>query len=325
MALPDWPRAHGAPLFSAVLRSQPQDFRVCELLGWEASGDGEHDLLCIEKIGANTDWVARQLAQYAGVPLRDVGYAGLKDRHAVTRQWFSVPRWRRPDWAALSVPGVQVLEVRRHTRKLRRGAHRANSFSIVVRHEDSIDRDAVTARLSLLREHGVPNYFGEQRFGRRGANLQLADDWAAGRRLPRHQRSLAPSVVRAFSFNEVLAARVGTLTWNTLMPGDKANLDGTASVFDVTAVDADLRSRCESMDLHPAIALAGEGGALKNSSWQQALDRARVQPGKRSLRLRVQELCVEFAGQAMTLRFTLPRGAYATAVLREICRWGSEE
>ena len=105
-ALPEWPRAHGDPLFPASIRNQPSDFQVVENLGFEFSGSGEHDYLWIEKTGANTEWVARQLARHAEVPAKDVGYAGLKDRHAVTQQWFSVPRWHSPDWQALDVEGV---------------------------------------------------------------------------------------------------------------------------------------------------------------------------------------------------------------------------
>ena len=110
MPLPDWARAHGPPLFTARIRSRPDDFEVTEVLGWELSGDGEHDYLWVEKTGANTEWDARQLARHADVPAKDIGYAGLKDRHAVTRQWFSV---RRPtgagtDWAALAVDGVTL-------------------------------------------------------------------------------------------------------------------------------------------------------------------------------------------------------------------------
>ncbi|MDH3550923.1 MAG: tRNA pseudouridine(13) synthase TruD, partial [Gammaproteobacteria bacterium] len=186
MSLPDWARAFGAPLFSATMRTTPQDFQVIEELGFEFTGDGEHDYLWIEKIGANTEWVARQLARFADVPARDVGYAGLKDRHAVTRQWFSVPRWNASDWDALEVEGVNVLDVQRHNRKLRRGAHKANRFHLVLR-GDGLHKhaDAIEKRVQVIREQGVPNYFGEQRFGRHGNNVSLADAWASGKRLPR--------------------------------------------------------------------------------------------------------------------------------------------
>ncbi|MEJ2257610.1 MAG: tRNA pseudouridine(13) synthase TruD [Woeseiaceae bacterium] len=319
MALPEWARAHGPPLCAATLRSVPDDFQVTEILDWPFSGDGEHDYLWIEKTGANTEWVARQLARHAGVQARDVGYAGLKDRHAVTRQWFSVPRWNTPDWTALFAEGVAVLDVQRHQKKLRRGAHRGNRFRIVLRGDGfAAAADALGSRLELIREQGVPNYFGEQRFGRGGANLKLTDDWAAGRRLPRHKRSLAISTVRSFLFNEQLDARVQDGTWNRLLPDDVANLDGTGSVFDVAEVDEELVRRCAELDIHPTGVLAGEGSGLGSAAWRNALDNARVEPGARSLRLRVDDLCHEAVDAGMVVTFFLRRGAYATSVLREI-------
>jgi tRNA pseudouridine13 synthase len=320
MALPDWARAHGAPLFVARIRSTPADFDVTETLGWELSGDGEHDYLWIEKTGANTEWVARQLARHAGVPAKDVGFAGLKDRQAVTRQWFSVPRWHQPDWSACDVEGVHILEVSRHAKKLRRGAHQGNRFRIVLRGEPCEQHaDALAQRVAAIREQGVPNYFGEQRFGIEGGNLDLADAWAAGKRLPRHKRSLAISTVRSFLFNEMLDGRVRHGTWNRLQPGDTANLDGTGSVFDVDEVDEALERRCAEQDIHPAGVLAGEGCHDGPEAWCKALDRARVEPGSRSFRLRVADLECTVEDDAVTVSFALHRGAYATSVIREIC------
>lgn len=320
MSLPDWARACGGPLFAAAIRAIPSDFRVSETLGWDFTGDGEHDYLRLRKTSANTEWVARQLARHADVPARDVGFAGLKDRHAVTTQWFSVPRWHAPDWSALDVEGVEILDVQRHNRKLRRGAHERNVFRIVLR-GDGIGRHSaeLAERMALIRRQGVPNYFGKQRFGRDGSNIELADAWAAGRRMPRHKRSLAISTVRALLFNEQLDARVRAGTWNVLLPGDTANLDGTGSVFDVGEVDDVLRARLEAMDIHPAGVLAGENSALGPETWQKALDAARAEQGWRSFRLPVRDLDWSTEPDAVTVSFSLGRGAYATAVLREIC------
>lgn len=320
MALPDWARAHGSPLFTAAIRTSPSDFEVSETLGWDFSGDGEHDYLWLQKISANTEWVARQLARHAGVPARDVGYSGLKDRHAVTTQWFSVPRWHAPDWSALEVEGVKILDVQRHNRKLRRGAHKANAFCIVLRGDD-VERhaDALGERLALIGEQGVPNYFGEQRFGHDGGNVELADAWAGGKRLPRHKRSLAISTMRSLLFNEQLDERVRAGTWNTLLPGDKANLDGTGSVFNVSDVDEALHARLDAMDIHPAGVLAGENSGLGPGNWQSALDKARVEEGWRSFRLVARDLDWSAAPGAVTVSFSLGRGAFATSVLREIC------
>lgn len=319
--IPDWHRAHGEPLFTAQLRSAPEDFRVTECLGWEPSGGGEHDFLLIDKTGANTEWVARQIARHAAVPAREVGYAGLKDRHAITRQRFSVPRWHAPEWGDFDAEGVRVVAVTRHRRKLRRGAHRANRFEIVLRHSQAPDREAVRHRLAMIGEQGVPNYFGEQRFGRGGSNLRLAEDWARGKRLPRQKRGLAISVVRAIAFNDALAARVAAGTWDRFVAGDRANLDGSASVFDVTDIDEELQRRGEAMDIHPAGTLPGEGAAIAPPHWQAALDRARVRPDTRRLRLPVRDLGTGITPSAISLCFTLDRGSFATAVLRELCRW----
>jgi len=317
MTLPDWARAFGPPLFAAAIRTTPEDFQVTEELGWDLSGDGEHDYLWIEKTGANTEWVARQLARHAEVPAKDVGYAGLKDRHAITRQWFSVPRWNSPDWNTLDVEGVAVVDVQRNNKKLRRGAHKANTFRIVLR-GDGIDGVVLEDRVQLIREQGVPNYFGEQRFGRGGGNLELADVFAKGKRLPRHKRSIAISTIRSFLFNEALSVRVADGTWNSLLPGDKANLDGTGSVFDVQEVDDELVRRCAEMDIHPAGELVGEGSIQGPEVWLGALTKARVAPGTRSLRLGVPTLETVISEQTVELFFSLRRGAFATSVLREI-------
>ena len=319
--LSDWHRSHGEPLFVATLRSRAEDFVVVEQLGWLPHGDGEHDYLWIEKVGANTDWLARQLARHADVPVKDVGFAGLKDRHAITRQWFSVPRWHAPDWSALNLEGVVVLEQTRHLRKLRRGAHQANEFRIVLRHAGRDAPKSLAARLAMIAKLGVPNYFGEQRFGRHGANVTLADDWARGKRLSRAKRSLAISTMRSLLFNEALSQRVAEASWDRLLPGDIANLDGSGSVFAVSEVDETLHRRCDAMDIHPAGVLVGAESPGVPERWRGALARARVEPGTRPLRLRVDQLETETFEDALALSFTLPRGAFATSVLREICEW----
>ena len=319
MSLPDWPRAHGEMLFAANIRERVEDFDVTEELGFDFSGDGEHDYLYLQKTGTNTEWLARQLAGFAKVPAKDIGYSGLKDRHAVTRQWFSVPRWNTPEWADFAVEGVSILQRERHAKKLRRGAHKANLFSIVLRGEGLQQHTAaLEARVATIQAEGVPNYFGEQRFGRDGANLALADQWAEGRRLPRHKRSLAISTVRSFVFNESLHGRVRDGSWNQILPGDLANLDGSNSVFTVPEVDADIQRRLVEMDIHPAAELSGDGSSCGNDTWQKALDKGRVKTGSRSLRLPVRNLHVDTEDKSVRLSFRLGRGAYATSVLREI-------
>ena len=146
----------------------------------------------------------------------------------------------------------------------------------------------------------------------------MADSWASGARLPRHKRSIAISTARSFCFNESLHARVEAGTWNRLLPRDKANLAGTGSVFDVADVDDELDRRCREMDIHPAGELPGEGSHANNKTWQDALNGARVDPGWRSLRLPVPDIDAKIEPNAITLTFSLGRGAFATSVLREI-------
>lgn len=329
MSLPDWARAHAsvpldgrAPLIAATIRDKPEDFDVTEELDFEFSGDGEHDYLFVEKTNTNTEWLARQLAKFAEVPAKDVGYSGLKDRHAVTRQWFSVPRWNQPDWSTFELGDVRILDQQRNLRKLRRGAHRRNRFRIVLRGAKK-GSDPFQERLHLIKEEGVPNYFGEQRFGRDGGNIALANSWAAGKRLPRHKRSIAISTVRSFLFNEALDRRVRDDTWNRILPGDIASLDGTGSIFDVEAVDETLTKRCNEMDIHPTGILWGDGADVDavpagHDDWLDALSNARVKAANRSLRLRVNDLHWSVDNGSLLLEFSLGRGAFATSVLREI-------
>lgn len=302
------------------------------MLGFEPSGDGEHDFLLIEKQAANTTWAARQLAAHAGIPPRDVGFAGQKDRHSVSRQWFSVSRSRRDavDWQTFSEPGLEIVEVARHSRKLRRGAHRANRFTIVVRGVD-LERQQIDDRLGRIATAGVPNYFGEQRFGRAAGNLGLARKLFDGRRLGRQQRSMALSAARAFIFNHILQQRVADGSWNRLLAGDSANLEGSGSVFSVTEVDEQLLQRVAELDLHPSGTLWGSGVSACSGSiaaleqavadrlpgLAQPLERM-AQRSQRPLRMVVRELDWRHHDDTLSLEFVLPRGGFATAVLREI-------
>jgi len=322
MPLPDWACAHGSPLVVATLKSRLEDFVVTEHLEAPAEAAGEHDWLRVEKTGANTEWVARQLAKHAGVAARDVGYSGLKDRHAVATQWFSVPNRKAPDWHAVAIEGVRVVEVVPQARKLRRGTHRSNGFRIVLRGTGfGLLRGAIEARLEAIGSQGVPNYFGEQRFGRDAGNLALADRWAQGARLRPHERGLAISTARSFLFNALLDARVRDGSWNRVLPGDVVNLDGSGSIFGVDTPDAAIETRCAELDLHPTAPLWGEdtaGEAPGPAAWVAAFRRDRVREERRSLRLRVLALSASIEDEAITLEFVLGRGAFATAVLREL-------
>lgn len=328
------PRAHGAPPLTGRLRAEPADFEVEEERGFEPSGQGEHAFLIIEKTGANTEWVARQLAAAAGVAPVAVGYAGLKDRHAVTRQAFTVqlPGRADPDWSALAIPGVQVLSAARHDRKLKRGAHRGNRFRIRLRDVRG-ERAAAETQLESIRVRGVPNYFGEQRFGTDRRNLALAEALFAGRRLPREQRGFALSAARSELFNAVLAGRVSDDSWDRALDGEVWMLAGSNAIFGPEPWNEDLARRLAAFDIDPTGPLWGAGD-LRSTGAVRALELAAIEPlaplargleredlgqQRRALRLRPGDLAWSWEGEdRLVLDFRLPAGAFATVVLREV-------
>lgn len=331
--MPAWQRAHDFSLVHGEIKKTPSDFDVTEVLGFAPSGDGEHDFLLLEKESANTAWVAERLARHASVPTRDVGFSGRKDRFAVTRQWFSV---RRPsgagtDWSDVDIPGVSVLEVDRHDRKLRVGAHRANRFRIAVRGIDATDLN-IEQICSCIRRKGVPNYFGPQRFGRNGSNLDLATALFSGARLPRNKRNIAISAARSYLFNQILQARVADGSWDEAQPGETFNLDNTNSLFREQEVSAELRSRVTDLDVHPTAALWGVGepscgepvAALErqvvadSAPFAAGLEKQGIKGTRRATRLVVHELNFEILGDTLWFEFWLRTGGFATTVLREI-------
>ncbi len=336
------PQAHGAPALSAAMRSVPEDFFVEEIDAFAPSGEGEHLLLSIEKRAMNTAFVARLLAQWAGVDESAIGYAGLKDRHAVTRQRFSVhlPGRAAPDVAALEagVPGLgegqslRVLGQARHARKLPRGALAGNRFLLVLRDVEG-DRAAIDGRLQALAATGVPNYFGEQRFGREGANLGNALAMFGGRRVARAQRTHLLSAARSELFNRVLAARVGDGSWDRGLDGEVWVLDGSRSVFGPEPWSDALAARLTAFDIHPSAPLWGRGDprttgaarrleedALSDAAalaLRAGLEAAGLRQERRATRLRPAGLAWNWRGQGnvLELAFALPPGAYATTVL----------
>lgn len=334
MELPDWPRAAGPACGTARLKAVPDDFLVEEELSFEPSGDGPHHYLYVEKTGCNTPWVASRLARHACVRAADVGYAGLKDRHARTRQWFSVPlsESRPTDWSDFTAEGVAVLEVTRNRRKLRRGALRGNRFRVRLTGMEA-DMDEVGERLARIVAVGVPNYFGPQRFGRRGGNLDLAERLFSAEGLRRRDREFALSAARALIFNEVLARRVELGSWDRLVRGDVLILDGRGSVFAADPADADLADRVARRELHPTGPLWGRGeprpaeeaGRLEEavssiwSAFADGLEAAGAVMGRRSLRLVPRGLRWQREeGDRCLLEFSLPAGEYATTLVREI-------
>ncbi|WP_424948549.1 tRNA pseudouridine(13) synthase TruD [Chromohalobacter marismortui] len=315
----------------------PDDFVVEEVFDFAPEGQGEHLWLWIEKRDLTTPEAAKHVARVCGVRPRDVGYSGLKDRIAVTRQWVSVhlPGRDAPDAFAtrLSDVGIVVHEAQRHPRKLKRGVHRANRFTLRLRGAVAADPD-LSRRWRLLCEDGVPNYFGPQRFGREGRNLVLAQKaFARGWRKRDDPHGMQLSAARSFLFNEVLAARLRAQTWRTPRPGDVLVLAGTASRFMADDVDAALRERAARGDVTPTGPLWGSGrlesGAavaeeetrlvMQHATLVQGLEAAGVRVDRRALCVPLDAPSLTHAGpDRMTLSFGLPRGAFATSVLREL-------
>ncbi len=309
------PHAWGGPRVSAQFRTTPEDFQVVEVLGFEPEGEGEHWLVQIRKRGDNTAWVAGQLARCAGVPTRDVGYCGLKDRHAVTTQWFSIhqPRGENPDWSSLETAGVTLLNAARHPRKLRRGQHQANRFEIRLRQVSPLGEGALEALeqiLSRIDKNGVPNYFGEQRFGREGGNLPQAQRWLVdGQRIKnRQQRGLIMSAARSWLFNQVLAERVRTDTWRQSLTGEPGT-EPTGPLWG--------RGRLSS---------EGETAQLESrvlapwSAWCDGLEHVGLQQERRALVLRPEALSWSWDARDLILAFALPPGTFATSILAELAR-----
>lgn len=334
------PRAHGAPLPPATFKAVPEDFHVEERLSFEPSDTGPHWLLRVEKRTANTRWVAAEIARWGKVAAADVGYAGLKDRHAVAVQWFSVPNtvaMPADSWINVRTNEFKVLEARANLRKLRRGALSGNNFRIRLR-DVTWSREQLESKLEALRTHGAPNYFGPQRFGRDGYNLDRVAAWVQSGMAPRGraERNFALSAARSLLFNAVLARRVEAGDWSQIAPGDLASLDGSGSHFSVSAVDDALRSRLAAFDVHPSGPLWGrgqpqsQGQALQHelavSSELAAVAELLAGEGltqeRRALRCAVRDLAAQHDMSTLTLSFSLGRGQFATAVLREICEFG---
>jgi tRNA pseudouridine13 synthase len=330
------PRAHGAPVLTARMRVAPEDFFVEELPAFAPSGSGEHLLLTIEKRSMNTVFAAKRIAQWARVAEMGVSYAGLKDRHAVTRQRFSVhlPKKVAPDLAALEADDFRVLDHAWHSRKLPRGALAGNRFVLTLRDVVGVPA-AIEQRLRAIAEQGVPNYFGVQRFGREGDNVAQALAMFTGRRVRREERTLLLSAARSELFNRVLAARVLAGYWNVPVEGEVWSLDGSRSVFGPEPFSEDLARRLAAFDIHPSGPLWGKG-ELRTRGTAQALELAAVaddmatklregleaaglEQERRALRFRPADLAWRWLGPGvLELSFALPPGGYATTVLAEL-------
>ncbi len=327
---------HGQPCAHGVVKAFPEDFFVSEDLGFEPDGDGEHLLVRIRKEGCNTQFVADNLARFCHIPARAVSYAGLKDRHAVTEQWFCLhmPGKDDPDFSRFLLEGCEVLRYARHRRKLRIGTLKGNHFRLVLRHIS--ERDDVEQRLQAVSAGGVPNYFGEQRFGHGGNNVVQALRWARDeiRVKERAKRGFYLSAARSALFNHIVSERLKQGLQATVLPGDALQLAGRGSWFVVSDEElADAQQRLERGELHITAPLPGDGEpgtrdqglAFELQALNGADDlltllrRERVEPARRACLLLPQAMRWSWWDDAtLELEFALPAGSFATSVVREL-------
>lgn len=305
--------AYGQPECQGIYKMIPEDFVVEEQIAYQLSGEGEHLWCWVEKIGENTDWVSQQLAKWAGVSPSKVGVAGQKDRHAVTRQWFSLqlPGLVNPNIEDFRVENVTILKAVRHPRKLQTGGLSGNRFTVVIRGiQPCLTSDleliqTLQNRLTRMQRCGVPNYYGEQRFGIHGRNLKQGEKLLAGElpKVKRTQKSLFLSSIRSWMFNRLLSERIEQQNWNRFVPGDVLQLEGSNRWFADDGSE-DLEARVAALDIHPTGALFGKGDLPTQTAaleleqelagdfqtWIEGLEAFGVNQDRRALRLLPLEL-----------------------------------
>ncbi|MBE2894425.1 tRNA pseudouridine(13) synthase TruD [Spirabiliibacterium falconis] len=326
---------YGKPQQSARLKVQPSDFCVQEILGYDLAGEGEFVAVYVRKTHCNTLFVGEKLAQFAGVSQRDWSYAGLKDRHGITEQWFCLhlPGKATPDFSQFQLERVEIVNVIRHNRKIRIGSLQANHFTILLR--DVPDSTDLNSRLEKIQKCGFPNYFTEQRFGRDGNNLTQALRWAAGEISvrDRKKRSFYLSAARSELYNQIVSARIQQGLTQTVLVGDAMRLRGSNSWFIVDAGEREAtQARFEQGDVQLTAPLFGDDGVLTHNealAFEQAqlvsqtalcelLKKARVKSDRRALLAVPDKLTYRFTQDGLQLNFTLNSGSYATALIREL-------
>jgi len=327
---------YGEPQSTGELRTHFSDFKVCELLPFSPSGEGEHLFIHIRKTGANTVFVARQLAKYFGIKDNLVGYAGLKDRAAVTEQWFGVhlPGKQTYDLSDCLIEGVEILSYKRHNKKLKTGALLGNRFELTLRNVSN--KESAIAHWLKVIESGVPNYFGEQRFGFEGGNIDKALSLFSGTKVKdKKKRSIYLSAARSLLFNDVVNNRVLSKSFNQMQAGDVCMLAGTQSVFSVDEVDDKLSRRLveKDVDLTAPLwgagelmtkGLIGESESLLKEKYPEicaGLAKFGLKQERRRMRLNIEQAKVTELEEGLKFSFVLPAGAYATTVLREVIKY----
>ena len=317
---------------TALLKAECADFVVKEQLGYDMSGDGEFVAVKVRKTDCNTLFVGEQLAKFAGISARNMSYAGLKDRKAVTEQWFSLqmPGQPTPDFSQFSLEGVEILDVTRHQRKIRIGSLQGNHFEILLRNVE--ETDELKVRLDFLAKNGFPNYFTEQRFGRDGNNLTQALRWANGeiKVKDRNKRSFYLSAARSEMFNLIVSKRMELNLAQQILVGDVLQLNGSHSWFVVDESEdlAQLQQRLAQQDVLLTAPLIGEEEKsavdFENEIFAQhqalfpLMRQERMKAARRPILMQPQQFQWQFEPNGLRLQFDLPAGSYATALIREL-------
>jgi tRNA pseudouridine13 synthase len=333
------PRSVPAPRVDAEYKVSPADFVVEEVAAYRPSGDGTHTWLWIQKEGISTLDAVRELARALGRREKEFGYAGLKDAKAIARQWISIEHVDDNQLAGLELPSIQILDVRRHNNKLKLGHLAGNRFRILLRDADSAAAGGVLTNLQYLADHGVPNYFGEQRFGKRGANLdkglrilQSGNPKRASHTMPRRLFNLLISAVQSEVFNCVLCARIETL--DRLQVGDVAWIHASGACFLVEDVAAE-QPRHDRLEISATGPLPGPKMLQAEGEVRELEERVleeleltyaafgRVpykthEGARRPLRVPLGSPGVEVVEDGLMISFQLPPGCYATTVLGEV-------
>jgi tRNA pseudouridine13 synthase len=333
------------PGIGGRIKELPEDFEVEEIPAYEPSGQGEYLYLWVEKRALGAEYFLRQVARLLELSVAEVGSAGLKDRHAVTRQMLSVPARAAERLDRLAVDGIRLLKVSRHGNKLKPGHLHGNRFRVLVRGADPQAAEKLGPLLDRLRGQGVPNFYGPQRFGRDGETLALGLALLGvdpGPSVPRSRpprnpflRKLALSAVQAYVFNHYLGCRLNDGLLRRVLPGDvmaKWPFGGLFRAEDVVREQARFDAR-ETVTAGPlfgrktfaaaADAAQREDAALRTLGLTPAAFTGfgkLLQGTRRHNLIYVEGLHAEMEPDGVRLRFTLPAGSYATVLLREIMK-----
>jgi len=322
-----------------LIKQQPEDFEVEEIPAYESSGQGAHLFLWVEKRSMGAEYFVRQVAKRLGVSQGDVGMAGLKDRHAVTRQWVSVPESAEPRLRDLDGDGIRLLEVRRHTNKLKAGHLRGNRFRILVRGADSQRAAFLAQILERIRSHGLPNYYGVQRFGNGGETSALGLALLRGEALRQRPgfflRKLALSAAQSWLFNDYLGRRLTDGFLRTVLTGDVLAKWPFGGMF----VAEDVTREQERFDARETVTAGPMFGRKTFAAGRFAAEREAavlrdagltatsfdgfgklVQGTRRHNLIYLDELIAGWEPEGLRLSFTLPAGSYATVLLAEIMK-----